>query len=84
MTVSGQFSYFFNQEFANLYMKQNFWCNLLGHLWIYKDYTDRVNLKGNKYHFTEKRICHRCNAVQYKYEKWEEQLRDIDWEMPLP
>ena len=63
---------------------KNFWCDLLGHKWVYRDFTNRINSKGEKYHFTEKRICHRCGASEYHYDKWEEYLHDIDRDFPMP
>jgi hypothetical protein len=73
-----------NRHKPHLNFNKNLWCTLLGHKWNYKNYVDRVNQKGKKYHFTDKRFCHRCDAVQYKYDKWENRLRDIDWELPVP
>jgi len=63
---------------------KNFWCDYFNHKWVYMDFTGRINSKGDKYHFTEKRFCQRCEARQYLYDKWEDQLWEIDFDVPMP
>jgi hypothetical protein len=48
-------------------------CKIVGHNWKYKDYTSCINHKGEKYLFTDKRICRRCDKREYKIEKWLEE-----------
>jgi hypothetical protein len=43
----------------------NMWCLFLGHDWKY--YNNQI---------TEKRVCERCNHIQYKFKEWEDKCRD--------
>lgn len=45
-------------------------CELLGHDWQYKDYTNHINANGEKYEFSESRQCLRCEVNQYLYSDW--------------
>ena len=51
-------------------MSSNFWCKLLGHKWVYKDFSNAVNEKGSKIGYTKVRKCLRCEKHEYKYAQW--------------
>lgn len=68
----------------NLRVKENFWCKLKGHKWIYEYFTDHVNSKGERYLFSSKCTCIRCRKTEYKYKDWEEQLREEDTDEFMP
>lgn len=45
-------------------------CELIGHDWQYKDYTNHIKANGEKYEFTKSRECNRCEINQYFYLEW--------------
>jgi hypothetical protein len=45
-------------------------CNLLGHSWRYKDYSNFMKANGEKYDFTIARHCTRCQKRSYFNGKW--------------
>jgi hypothetical protein len=45
-------------------------CNVIGHSWRYKDYSNFIKPNGEKYDFTVARWCSRCHKRSYYNGKW--------------
>ena len=45
-------------------------CNLAGHHWQYKDYSNWKKENGDDYDFQASRNCTRCNRNEYLYQEW--------------
>jgi len=59
-----------NSHFANIKSRV---CTLLGHRWMYKDYSNFMKNNGEEYHFAASRSCTRCKQHAYFVGKWENQ-----------
>jgi hypothetical protein len=46
-------------------------CNVIGHNWMYKDYSNWMKDNGETYPFKASRYCTRCNQIGYLYNHWE-------------
>jgi len=45
-------------------------CEIFGHRWLYKDYSNHIQADGNKYAFKASRCCTRCSEHAYFYSEW--------------
>lgn len=45
-------------------------CNIVGHKWLYQDYTNWMKENGEPYDFTASRTCSRCRERGYYYNEW--------------
>jgi hypothetical protein len=54
---------------------QNNFCNLLGHRWRYKDYTNSIKPNGEKFEFSASRFCSRCREHGYLYDEWKSESK---------
>ena len=45
-------------------------CKLIGHNWRYKEYSNWMIDKGDKYEFTVSRNCFLCNQIEYFSNEW--------------
>ena len=52
-------------------------CNLMGHRWRYKDYSNFMKENGEQYDFAASRICTRCNQNAYFYKIWKNETKSI-------
>jgi hypothetical protein len=46
-------------------------CNVIGHSWRYKDYSNFIKADGSQYDFTMARWCWRCHKRAYYRGNWE-------------
>ncbi len=45
-------------------------CDLVGHRWRYKDYSNYMKANGDPYDFQASRNCIRCGQYAYFHESW--------------
>lgn len=45
-------------------------CNVFGHNWHYKDYSNWIKENGDRYEFNASRNCSICDRNEYLYSKW--------------
>ncbi|MFI5219141.1 MAG: hypothetical protein ACHQNT_06595 [Bacteroidia bacterium] len=50
-------------------------CRLLGHTWLYKDYSNCMKANGDKYDFTASRVCTLCRKHGYFYDEWQSEKK---------
>ena len=56
-------------------------CELSGHQWLYKDYSNYMKANGDKYEFRASRSCKRCGENAYFYSAWTtEPKSELDYE----
>ena len=52
-------------------------CTILGHRWMYKNYSNVMKANGEKYYFSASRFCTRCHQHAYFYDKWVNSAKSI-------
>ena len=59
-------------------------CQLAGHRWRYKDYSNSMKANGDGYDFQASRNCTRCNQHAYFHKSWKNGVKSIhDYESDL-
>jgi len=52
-------------------------CDIAGHRWRYKDYSNFMKANGDPYDFEASRTCTRCNQYAYFYKSWKNEEKSV-------